>query len=46
VKGTSSSGTGLGLNIVDKVMREMNGALKFDIRPTRFTLVLRLHMME
>lgn len=41
VKGSSSSGTGLGLNIVDKVMREMNGGLKFDIRPTRFTLVLR-----
>lgn len=41
VKGGASSGTGLGLNIVHKVMREMNGALKFDIRPTRFTLVLR-----
>jgi signal transduction histidine kinase len=46
VKGTSSSGTGLGLNIVEKVMREMNGALKFDIHPTRFTLVLRLNTLE
>lgn len=45
VKGSSSSGTGLGLNIVHKVMHEMNGALRFDIRPTRFTLVLRTQKM-
>jgi signal transduction histidine kinase len=38
VKGNQSSGSGLGLNIVSKVMREMGGSLDFKINPTRFII--------
>jgi hypothetical protein len=37
-KGKNSSGSGLGLNIVKKVMKEMGGELKFKKNPTRFIL--------
>jgi signal transduction histidine kinase len=38
VKGEKSSGTGLGLNIVRKVLYDMGGKLKFSINPTKFEL--------
>ncbi len=38
IKGKNSSGSGLGLNIVKKVMKEMGGELKFKKSPTRFIL--------
>ena len=41
-KGKNSSGTGLGLNIVKKVMKEMGGELKFKKNPTRFILDIPL----
>lgn len=41
VKGTQSSGSGLGLNIVSKVIREMGGSLDFKINPTRFIIRLK-----
>lgn len=41
-KGKNSSGTGLGLNIVRKVMKEMGGELKFKKNPTRFILEIPL----
>lgn len=42
VKGNQSSGSGLGLNIVARVVREMGGELDFQIRPTRFTIRLKI----
>ncbi|TDJ03955.1 MAG: DUF3404 domain-containing protein [Deltaproteobacteria bacterium] len=46
VKGNKSSGTGLGLNIVFKIMKEMGGDLAFDKNPTRFTLIIPLKNKE
>jgi signal transduction histidine kinase len=41
VKGPKSEGTGLGMNIVAKVVNELNGELKFSKNPTTFTVVLK-----
>lgn len=41
IKGRKSEGTGLGLNIVAKVMKDMGGALHFDSSPTRFSLLIK-----
>jgi signal transduction histidine kinase len=41
VKGNQSSGSGLGLNIVAKVIKELGGSLDFQTRPTRFTIRLK-----
>jgi signal transduction histidine kinase len=41
VKGNKSSGTGLGLNIVKKVIKEMGGKLKYSNHPTVFTIELK-----
>lgn len=41
VKGTQSSGSGLGLNIVAKVVKELGGVLEFKTKPTRFTIKLK-----
>ncbi|MFT6070631.1 MAG: signal transduction histidine kinase [Bacteriovoracaceae bacterium] len=38
VKGNKSSGTGLGLNIVKKVVKEMQGQMLFVPNPTTFTI--------
>ena len=38
VKGNKSSGTGLGLNIVKKVVKEMQGQMLFVSDPTSFTI--------
>jgi signal transduction histidine kinase len=38
VKGNKSSGTGLGLNIVKKVVKEMEGQMLFIPEPTTFTI--------
>jgi len=38
VKGEKSSGTGLGLNIVKKVLYDMGGELTFSRKPTKFEL--------
>ena len=46
VKGNKSSGTGLGLNIVFKIMKEMGGYLAFDKNPTKFTLIIPLKDKE
>ena len=40
IKGNKSSGTGLGMNIVKKVCREMNIDLKLELNPTIFTLAI------
>jgi len=40
-KGNSSNGTGLGLNIVKKVIEEMEGKLTFLANPTRFVLTIK-----
>lgn len=39
-KGTQSQGTGLGLNIVRKVIENLKGQLKFQRGPTSFTICL------
>lgn len=39
-KGTQSKGTGLGLNIVRKVVENLKGQLKFEQTPTAFTICL------
>jgi hypothetical protein len=46
VKGNKSSGTGLGLNIVYKIMKEMGGDIAFNKNPTTFTLILPLKDKE
>ena len=40
-KGKNSTGLGLGLNIVQKIMNEMDGRLTYTAHPTTFTLFLR-----
>ncbi len=42
VKGNKSTGTGLGMNIVKKVCREMGVDLKLSLNPTKFSLVIPL----
>lgn len=42
VKGNKSSGTGLGMNIVKKVCREMGVDLKLSLNPTTFSLLIPL----
>lgn len=41
VKGKKSEGSGLGLNIVAKVLKNIGGELSFHARPTTFTIRLR-----
>ncbi len=41
VKGNKSSGTGLGLNIVKKVVKEMGGKFRYSNSPTTFTIELK-----
>lgn len=41
IRGPKSSGTGLGLNIVRSVLRDLGGELLFESSPTRFTLRLK-----
>ena len=40
-KGNKSSGTGLGLNIVKQVVKEMGGDITFTPNPTTFTIKLK-----
>jgi len=40
-KGNKSSGTGLGLNIVKQVVKEMGGEIKYSKSPTVFTFTLK-----
>ena len=40
-KGKNSTGLGLGLNIVQIIMNEMDGRLMYSAQPTTFTLFLR-----
>jgi len=40
VKGSKSSGTGLGLNIVQTTLKSLNGKLEFSKNPTTFTINL------
>ncbi|EQC43878.1 ATP-binding protein [Bacteriovorax sp. Seq25_V] len=42
IKGNKSQGSGLGLSIVSKVIKEWGGTLKLIQKPTTFTLVLPL----
>jgi len=46
VKGNKSSGSGLGLNIVHKIMREMGGDLTYDKEPTSFSIIIPLKDKE
>lgn len=46
VKGNKSSGTGLGLNIVKKVVKEMNGQMLFNPNPTSFTITFNNQKIE
>lgn len=41
LKGSSSGGIGLGLNIVKRIIEEMKGELLYNKEPTRFTLTLK-----
>ncbi len=41
VKGPNSTGMGLGLNIVSKVVKELGGKLIFEKNPTRFSILLQ-----
>ncbi len=43
VKGNKSSGTGLGMNIVKKVCREMGVEVKLTLNPTTFSLTIPLN---
>ena len=40
VKGNKSTGTGLGLNIVQNVLKRINGKLQFSKNPTTFTILI------
>lgn len=46
VKGNKSSGTGLGLNIVKKVVKEMEGQMLFNPNPTSFTISFKNQKIE
>lgn len=46
VKGTKSQGSGLGLNIVRKVIDEMKGELILTKKPTTFTIALDLKTVQ
>jgi two-component sensor histidine kinase len=41
IKGQKSKGTGIGLNIVNKVIKEMGGKLSFKKNPSIFTLTIK-----
>ncbi|MBC97162.1 MAG: hypothetical protein CME63_05395 [Halobacteriovoraceae bacterium] len=43
IKGNKSSGTGLGMNIVKKVCREMNIDLNLKLNPTTFTMTIPIN---
>lgn len=43
VKGNKSTGTGLGMNIVKKVCREMGVEVKLSLNPTRFSLTIPIN---
>lgn len=40
VKNPNSKGLGLGLNLVDQIVKELGGTLHFTNKPTRFSIVL------
>ncbi|MBL7665110.1 MAG: DUF3404 domain-containing protein, partial [Bacteriovoracaceae bacterium] len=40
-KGKQSEGTGLGMNIVSKVIKDMDGELLYSRNPTTFTIILK-----
>lgn len=42
VKNNASLGLGLGLNLVDRILKDMGGRLEFNNSPTTFTLILPL----
>lgn len=46
VKGNKSSGTGLGLNIVKKVVKEMGGIMSLNPNPTTFTISFKNQKLE
>jgi signal transduction histidine kinase len=43
MKGNKSTGTGLGMNIVKKVSKEMGIALQLELNPTVFTLCIPMN---